>query len=232
MPSTRGVSLLASSVVALLLFLFVPGSTALAAAKKKKGKPRSTASSSKGFGEAPLTFDQVVAGFPTRLGAPEDPCPCGQPKMNEQQQQPSRYADCCAPYHDDTKLAETPLRVLQTRYSAFYYRLIPYIIRTTHPTCRDYQKNNIAWAKDLHANGMFDSYDFVALQPGTAVAGAEDDEAFLDFTVRLRTRDTEAPTDTVVAETSRFLKVDGSWLYASGEVRSTEAGLTDLVLNP
>jgi SEC-C motif-containing protein len=230
MRATRGVSFLASSLVALLLLVVVPSGTALAAAKKKKVKARSTAASSKGFGEAPLTFDQVVAGFSTRLGAPTDPCPCGQPKMNEQTT--STYAGCCMPYHDGTTLAGTPLRVLQTRYSAFYYRLIPYIMRTTHPTCRDYQTNNIAWAKDLHATGMFDSYDFVALAPGTTVPGQDDDEAFLDFTVCLRTRDTDAPAETVVAETSRFLKVDGAWLYASGEVRSTEAGLTDVVLNP
>jgi SEC-C motif domain protein len=224
----------------------VRGVHGLAAAKKISNKDRgggtARASSNKGFGAKPLTFDDVVGKFKTRLlpNARDEPCPCGLVPSG------ATYGNCCAPYHESNngqKIAESPLRVLQTRYSAFCHRLVPYIIETTHSTCRDYQSDRIAWAKQLNKNGMFDSYEFVALEPVGATTytmisnnGDDDDEtnsqeAFLEFNVRLKSiRDGK---ETIVSEKSRFLKDERNrWLYASGDVRSQEAGLEDIKLNP
>ena len=194
------------------------------AAKKKPNKKKASASSNKGFGAAPPTVEEVAAKFKTRL--PENagslPCPCGVSG--------ALYSNCCQPYHLGTKSVETPLRVLQTRYSAFCYRLVPFIIQTTHPTCRDYKENKVTWAKDLNREGMFDSTEFVELIPGETQG--DDEKATLEFQVRMRSKDGEK-SETVVSEKSVFLRdAKGLWSYSTGEVRSQAAGLEDAILNP
>ena len=227
-----------SLLVAVLLLHSVNLSTAFAASKKKnKGpskqqKKKTAAASNRGFGAKPAeVFAEVVSTFRTRL--PSDPetavCPCGT----------RLYKDCCAPYHDGTRQPETPTAVLRSRYSAFCYRLIPYILETTHPTCRDWRENRITWAKDLNRAGMFDSYDFVGLENvGEEEPGKDENEVFVEFKVRLRAKERDSMDsslqgkETVIAEKSRFLRTDdGTWLYASGDVRSDVEGLEDTVLN-
>lgn len=208
-----------STVLSLSWFGKVQGFSA----KKKSGFKKNQASSVKGFGAKPPTFEEVVAGFKTRLGphANIENCPCGSGLT---------YADCCYPYHAGKKAPEEPQAVLKTRYSAFYFRLIPYIIATTHPECRDFSTDKTKWAKDLNKNGMFDSFDFVSLAPGACTPGTHENEAFLEFQVTLRARDGSGDT-TIILEKSRFLKENNSWLYAGGQVRSQMAGLEDAVLN-
>ena len=206
------------------------------AAKKNTGagggpkKRRAAASTNKGFGAAPPTFDEVVSRFRTRLPSSDATsvvdCPCGSGKT---------YQSCCEPFHKGERSCTAPTDVLRTRYSAFSYRLVKYVIDTTHPTCRDYQEDKIEWAKELNKNGMFDSYDFVDLEIGDEISSSED-EAFVDFRVRLRAKDSQgtlAGKETLISEKSRFLRnnEDGTWTYASGEVRSQEAGLEDSILN-
>ena len=195
-----------------------------AAAKRSKKKGASTASSTRGFGTKPLSFEQVVAQFPTRLppNALDLPCPC-QKHSNPRQPEAEgtdliTYRECCAPYHDGEKLPESPERVLRSRYSAFRYRNIPYILKTTHPDCSDYQSDKIKWAKDMNKGGMFDGYDFVGLEilSDTVYSDENSAEAFLEFQVRLAkrndspiTKSTDVTSDAeevIVAEKSRFLK--------------------------
>ena len=191
------------------------------AAKKKSGKnTKRAASSNRGFGVAPPTLEQTLASFKTRLpvDAEDQPCPCGSGKL---------YSNCCAPYHKGQILPPTPLEVLRSRYTAFCYRNIGYILDSTHPSCRDYQEDRIAWAKSLNKNGMFDSYTFVNLNVIDEDSGEE--EAYINFQVILRSN--ESGEETTVAEKSKFLKQDGKWTYASGDVRSTVQGVDDIILN-
>lgn len=213
--------------IVLVLACFGARQTVLgfAAAKKKRSGGKNAAAGFKGFGTKPPTYEEVIATFKTQQGpdAVNEPCPCGTTAG-------ALYGDCCAPYHQGQKLAESPAVVLKTRYSAFYYRLIPYIISTTHPVCSDYNTDKIKWAKELHKNGMFDSFDFVALEPGVETPGKDANEGFLEFKVKLRARD-GLKEETVISEKSRFLKQGEEWLYASGEVTSQVAGLEDIILN-
>jgi SEC-C motif-containing protein len=128
---------------------------------------------------------------------------------------------------------------LQSRFSAFAYRLPGYIIETTHETCRDFQEDKIAWAKDLNKQGMFDSYDFVELMAGEEESGStsttDEEEAFVDFRVRLRANAKTGKymegEEMVIMERSRFLKDETGWKYAGGDVRTDVAGIEDVVLN-
>ena len=218
-----------------LCFLLATGGQGFAA--KKKGKRKSSSSSTnKGFGAPPPTLDDVLAKFRTRLPDNPDtvPCPCGTGKT---------YGECCGPLHRGQESCTTMTDVLRSRYSAFSFRNIKYVMDTTHKTCRDYREDRIAWAKDLNKAGMFDSFEFTKLEAGPEEASSDDEnEGFMEFKVTLTAKKDDFVTDataalagqeTVIRERSRFLRdaEDGTWLYASGDVRSEVVGLEDTTLN-
>jgi len=176
-----------------------------------------------GFGaapKAPPTLREVANTFKSRL--PKDMsvlCSCGSGVP---------YAECCRPYHKGDAAAETPERLLRTRYSGFAYRLIPYIIETTDKSNVDYMKDKVAWAKKLNKNMMFDGFSFVSLEIGKREDSAADDEAFLSpnvFTVRPAEGDAM-----VMRERTKFVKRKEAWLFSEGTVTSEEWGLKGQVL--
>lgn len=256
----RSMKRIFSTVLVLLLGVacILPPTVAFAAANNNKGKVGGSSSSNKkrskksvsssstkrGFGAPPPTLEETLSKFRTRL--PPDastlPCPCGLDPSKKS------YGECCEPRHNGQISCDTPLQVLQSRYSAFSYRKIGHIITTTHPKCRDFRDDQVAWAKDLNRAGMFDSFDFVGLQvlrqeenrPESDNEEEEEEEAYIiEFEVRLRGRDdgrsaaSLAGEETVVWERSQFLRDPdtGVWLYSGGDVRSQVKGLEDTTLN-
>jgi SEC-C motif domain protein len=199
-------------------YLTLESTTVLYAKKKAR------ASSNKGFGAAPMTVDEYAASLSNRIPtSPEalqtSACPCGSGSL---------YADCCRPYHQGSQFPQEPLRVLQSRYSAFYYRIPMYILQTSHPECNDYSEDRMAWLKDLNKAGMFDGYNFVALEPGETVMSADkDDEAFIEFRVRLKDKNPlnrkSTDDEIVIRERSRFLRDEQGWKYAGGDVSRDDA---------
>jgi SEC-C motif-containing protein len=228
--------MLKSSFIAcvMLLLLVTPEISSAFAANKKGGgggKKKGAARTNKGFGAPLPTLEDALAKFRTRVpvNAEAQPCPCGTGKL---------YGDCCGPFHCNERLCLTMTDVLRSRYSAFSWRKIKYVMDTTHETCRDYREDRIAWATDLNKGGMFDSFDFVNLDAGAEEPSTDNEnEGFLEFEVTLRAREDAtsdlAGQETVIAERSRFLRdgIDGSWSYASGDVRSNVAGLEGTTLN-
>jgi len=204
--------------------------TALAAkggSKKKKASARTT----KGFGAPPAKLEDVLAKMKTRTpdNANEVDCPCGSGKT---------HGECCGPFLSGETKCLTPSDVLRTRYTAFTWRNVKYIIDTTHETCRDHREDRVAWAKDLNKGGMFDSFTFVKLDLGEEEEGENENESFIEFKVTLRANEDSpgsvavAGQETIISERSRFLRGDDeAWTYASGDVRSEVAGLEDVTLN-
>lgn len=204
---------------------------------KKKASPARTA---KGFGAPPPTLEEVISKFRTRVpdDADSQPCPCGGRSETDK-----LYRDCCGPLHRNERLALTMTDVLRSRFSAFSWRLIKYVMDSTHETCRDYLEDRVAWANSLNKYGMFDSFEFVRLEPGPEELSLEsENEGFIEFNVTLRAKDPSYLEDvstlisgqeTKITERSRFLRDPntGVWTYASGEVRSNVAGLEDTSLN-
>mmetsp|Transcript_2306 Transcript_2306/g.3370 ORF Transcript_2306/g.3370 Transcript_2306/m.3370 type:complete len:227 (+) Transcript_2306:91-771(+) len=223
----------ASWLFLLLTFVIfsVDHAVGLAAKKNNKGKGnRRAAASNKGFGVAPAeVFADVLSSFKSRFPADADslPCPCGSGDI---------YGKCCGPYHRGEIFPESATKVLRSRYTAFTWRLIPYVIDSTHPTCRDYRENRITWAKDLNKSGMFDSFRFISLEFGPEIPGKNDKEAFIEFKVRLRATEDSGETlegqETVIGEKSRFLcDEEGKWKYSTGDVHSEVEGLEGTILN-
>jgi SEC-C motif-containing protein len=186
----------------------------------KRSVKSAGSSAGKGFGSgsskpAPIqrpqkTLDELVAGYETRLPAEGAMCACcsGIP-----------YEQCCRPYHVGDKVPETPTRTLQTRFTAFAYRLPAVLIRTTHPTNNDYDDDRARWARRLHREGMFDGFRFEKLEAKPEEAGTHDNEAFVAFRATLVPRDGGAPQSFL--ERSQFLRdEEAGWLYGHGDVTS------------
>lgn len=199
----------------------------------KKNKPsKAAAQTTKGFGAPPPILEDVLATFKMRIpeGAHHKPCPCGSGTV---------YDACCGPLHRGDRLCLTMTDVLRSRFTAFSWRNIKHVMSTTHPSCRDYREDHVAWAKDLNKGGMFDSFEFVKVEAGPEEMSEDNEnEGFIEFKVTLRAKEDRngsvpAGQETVISERSRFLRDpnDGSWSYASGDVRSDVAGLEDTTLN-
>jgi len=233
MVSTKIISVVTTILAYMCCCYLLEGAAAFAAKKKGAKKRSSSASTNRGFGQPPPTLDETLAAFKTRRPehAEEQPCPCG---ITDD----TTFGACCAPYLRQEKMPLSPTRVLQSRYSAFCFRDVGHILRTTHPSCRDYQDDKIAWAKELNKNGMFDSFDFVGLEILGDEEHTSDTEAFVEFEVKLRANQRTGSMlvegqQSTIRERSKFLKDEatGIWSYASGDVRSTVEGVDDIILN-
>ena len=124
-------------------------------------------------------------------------CPCGS-KI--------KYKRCCAVYHKGA-VAKTALLLMKSRYSAYATANSAYIIKTTHPNNDDYTIDTKAWKKSIEIFSK--TTDFLSLEILEFIDGEK--EAFVTFKAEL--------SSGTMIEKSRFLKVNGSWLYESGEFK-------------
>ncbi|MCH9611535.1 MAG: hypothetical protein S4CHLAM102_00050 [Chlamydiia bacterium] len=97
---------------------------------------------------------------------------------------------------------------MRSRYAAYAMGNSAYIIKTTHPENPQYSENKQEWSASIH---QFSSETkFVNLE---IIEESEDAmEAFITFKATL----VQGDRDASFTEKSRFLKVDGRWLYHSG----------------
>ncbi len=126
------------------------------------------------------------------------PCPCHSGKS---------YSACCQRYHNGL-LAENALALMRSRYAAYALHLADYIMRTTHPANPGYYSDATRWKKEIL--NSYQSTQFYGLQIIDFIDGKK--EAFVTFTALLKNNG----HDTSFTEKSRFLKMDGQWLYESG----------------
>ena len=69
-------------------------------------------------------------------------CPCGQHSL--------AYRLCCKPYHIKKSFADTPRKLLETRFSAYEKGLSQYIVETELATDKD--KNSEGRREDIEAS--------------------------------------------------------------------------------
>lgn len=58
----------------------------------------------------------------------ESPCPC---------KSELRYGACCMPFHHLKARPETAEQLMRSRYSAYFFRRVDYLVDTTHPDTRE-----------------------------------------------------------------------------------------------
>lgn len=129
-----------------------------------------------------------------------NPCPChsGLP-----------YDSCCKPFHDGI-LPGNALLLMRSRYAAYALGKADYLIDTTHPANPQYSENRPVWKE---RNSQFSRRtNFINL----AILDFQDNNetATVTFTAYL----TQNGKDASFTEKSTFEKVNGRWLYLSGEI--------------
>ncbi len=106
--------------------------------------------------------------------------------------------------------AENALALMKSRYAAYAKGNVDYVIKTTHrDTSRT--KNTAKWKQELAQ--FASSTQFIGLKIIEFVDG--DKFASVTFTAIL----IQDGRDVTFTEKSSFLKVDGQWLYRSGEIQ-------------
>ena len=83
-------------------------------------------------------------------------CPCQMHPSFAHVNDALTYSDCCQPYHDGMKKADTAERLMRTRYSAFVLVKPEYIVKTTLPAQQSLLdiKSIESWAKETDWAGL------------------------------------------------------------------------------
>lgn len=127
------------------------------------------------------------------------PCPCHSGK---------KYKKCCQAFHKGISPSNAML-LMRSRYSAFALHLKRYIIDTTHPNNSEYTKDIKRWEESIEQfcyNTNFKELKIMEFIDGES-------EAYVKFDALLNSSH--------FIEKSRFLKVDGRWLYESAVFQYT-----------
>ncbi len=128
--------------------------------------------------------------------SPNSPCPCGSNV---------KYKKCCLVYHKGAN-PQTALLLMKSRYCAFAVGDSSYIVKTTHENNSDFSSDVKAWKEGIQS--FTSSTEFLGLEILEFIEGEE--KAFVTFKASLSSGD--------MTEKSRFFKVEGMWLYESGEI--------------
>ena len=123
-------------------------------------------------------------------------CPC-----RKKSETPS-YAACCQPLHLGVRPAPTAEALMRSRYTAFVMKDAAYLVRTRHFTTRPARV-------DFTPGLEWQMLRIIATQ-------TDGDEATVEFAARSRTDGRIH----VLHEVSRFLRVEGAWLYVDGVIKA------------
>lgn len=125
-------------------------------------------------------------------------CPCGSGRQ---------YSDCCEPYILDTQNAPTAEALMRSRYTAYTFGNIQYILQTWDPK---YTQSLNAKELEKWANQC----DWKSLEIIDKVKGREnDDTGIVEFAAKYELGGRLQK----IHERSQFKKVNGKWLYTIGE---------------
>lgn len=104
---------------------------------------------------------------------------------------------------------------MRSRYSAYALGNTRYLRETTHPGGPHYRTDNAAWDAELREYAGQTKFLGLSVHEHVALPT----EAYVSFWVHT----VQAGHDHEWGERSRFLKVNGRWLYVSGEVYNGKA---------
>jgi SEC-C motif-containing protein len=124
------------------------------------------------------------------------PCPCHSGRD---------YRECCEPLHKG-EAAESPERLMRSRYASFALGDANYLMATTHPEGAAFRADTQGWRKDLR------EYTRKTRFVGLEILDAHDDE------VTFRAELMRGDRDATFVERSTFRQHEGRWKYLEGEV--------------
>lgn len=130
-------------------------------------------------------------------------CPCGSSKD---------YTACCEPIIKGTSLALTAEDLMRARYSAYVKQEIDFIVDSCEAANgeRDIDlKATRSWSEDSTWYGL----NILRTEKG----GAEDEEGLVEFQATYSRKGLKD----VHHEIGYFKKIDGKWLYSTGNLKTT-----------
>ena len=125
------------------------------------------------------------------MGLNSNNCPCGSGLS---------YKKCCQPFHTNKAKPKNALLLMRSRYSAYAFGKVKYIIKTTHPQNSEYSNLNETSIKEF-CQSKFKKLEILEFIDG-------DTEAFVEFKAYI--------DDYVLHEKSKFLKNGYEWKYLEG----------------
>ncbi len=125
-------------------------------------------------------------------------CPC---KSRE------TYAVCCQPFHLGRAKPETAEQLMRSRFSAFFFRLVDYLVATTHPDTRERELKAHLEATIHDANWRFLTI------VGASKGGPDDKSGKVEFVAEYY----EDGQPHELHERSRFKRYKGVWKYLDGK---------------
>lgn len=118
------------------------------------------------------------------------------------------YANCCEPYHNKLN-APTAEALMRSRYSAFVFNLVDYLVQTTHPNNRvKHLKEEIALTCK--------SLAWTKLEILKTWQGLEKDKV---GKVSFRASFVQEGKEGLHVEHSRFKRFGKMWMYVDGDVQ-------------
>ena len=125
-------------------------------------------------------------------------CPCGSKKS-------AKY--CCEIYLSGKQKPETAEKLMRSRYSAFYYGNVDYLIATLHPDKRE-ASDRQELTKSIN-NTQWLNLTIIDRQKGKK----NDTKGIVEFEAVYQTNQPGQ-----LHERSRFVKLDGQWFYVDGDI--------------
>jgi SEC-C motif-containing protein len=98
---------------------------------------------------------------------------------------------------------------MRSRYAAYALGLVDYVVATTHPGGPQLEADEAAWRASLEAFCRGTRFETLEILEASEAG----EEGWVTFRAGL----SQGGADASFSERSRFLKVDGRWLYFSGE---------------
>lgn len=117
------------------------------------------------------------------------------------------YADCCQPFHHGNARPETAEELMRSRFSAYFFRLVDYLVDTTHPDTREPGLKHELEAMIEEVNWSF----LKIIQ--VAKGGPEDKVGKVEFIASYYLHG--EPHE--LHERSRFKRYKGNWKYLDGK---------------
>ena len=128
----------------------------------------------------------------------DSPCPCKSGLI---------YYNCCMPFHHGKAKPATAEQLMRSRYSAYFFRRVDYLVDTTHPDTREKGlKEDLE--KTIH-QANWSNLSIVDVSHGGKDDKAGKVEFIADYFVNGERHQ--------LHERSRFRKFKGAWKYLDGK---------------
>lgn len=121
----------------------------------------------------------------------------------------SMYDVCCKPFIEDITHPLTAEQLMRSRYTAYVLIDVPYILKTTHPTTREYY--NAESIKNWASSSIWEKLEVLSTEKGSE----RDQIGYVEFKAYYSEK---KMIKHIHHEYSLFEKIDTVWYFVEGKV--------------